>query len=350
MSQVNHRGLHQGWGKAGCDRVAATQPRVHWVLQFFHNPPNSDTDYGIYDVRTGVNACPCTRGCTDTVRVCTESWLPEKKTPLPHRGIEHASTACRSDALPTKPHPHPWAAAQKQLGYALCPEQRLKINKAIRYALSNGSKSTRLYAMPWATAQNQQGYPLCTEQRLKINKAFRYALSNGSKTIRLYAMHWATAQNRSKKVLLLHKHRWNKYMKPINGNICTFPTYLGQHFIFILSPVNNIRHQTSHVPRSGELRTQKLKSHLVRTQSLNVLPLKPGVGQNIAIHATLTARDFFLAYFYTSGPFTCIFSKTSPDFPLCWLWLTHGSCVGPQNKIGHPAGCRFLCWVPAEYK
>ena len=30
--------------------------------------------------------------------------------------------------------------------------------------------------------------------------------------------------------------------------------------------------------RGGELRVQKLKSHLVRTQSLNVLPLKPGVG------------------------------------------------------------------------
>ena len=49
------------------------------------------------------------------------------------------------------------------------------------------------------------------------------------------------------------------------------------------------------LPRSGELRTQKLKSHLVRTQSLNVLPLKPGVGQYTAIHATLTARDFFLS-------------------------------------------------------
>ena len=95
--------------------------------------------------------------------------------------------------------------------------------------------------------------------------------------------------------------------------------------------------------RSGELRTQKLKSHLVRTQSLNVLPLKPGVDQFIAMHATLTARDFFLAYFYTSSPFTCIFSKTPPDFSLCWLWLTHGSCVGPQNKLGHPAGCRFPC-------
>ena len=107
---------------------------------------------------------------------------------------------------------------------------------------------------------------------------------------------------------------------------------------------------SSFLCRSGELWTQKLKSHLVRTQSLNVLPLKPGVGQYIAIHATFTARDFFLAYFYPSGPFTCIFSQTSPDFSLCWLWLTHGSCVGPQNKIGHPAGCRFLCWVPTEYK
>ena len=27
-----------------------------------------------------------------------------------------------------------------------------------------------------------------------------------------------------------------------------------------------------------------------------------------------------------------------------------GSCVGAQNKIGHPAGCRFPCWVPMECK
>ena len=27
-----------------------------------------------------------------------------------------------------------------------------------------------------------------------------------------------------------------------------------------------------------------------------------------------------------------------------------GSCVGPQNKIGHPAGCRFPCLEPTEYK
>ena len=46
----------------------------------------------------------------------------------------------------------------------------------------------------------------------------------------------------------------------------------------------------------------------------SILPLKPGVGQYIAIHATLTARDFSLVYFYPSGPFTCIFSKTAPVF------------------------------------
>ena len=36
----------------------------------------------------------------------------------------------------------------------------------------------------------------------------------------------------------------------------------------------SIQPVTASLPRSGELRTQKLKSHLVRTQSLNVLPLK----------------------------------------------------------------------------
>ena len=74
-------------------------------------------------------------------------------------------------------------------------------------------------------------------------------------------------------------------------------------------------------PRSGELRTQKSKSHLMRTQSLKVL-FK--IRRYIAMHATLTGRDFFLANFYTSGPFICIFSKTSPDFFLCWLRLTPG--------------------------
>ena len=67
----------------------------------------------------------------------------------------------------------------------------------------------------------------------------------------------------------------------------------------------------------GELWTQKLKLHLMRTLSLQVLPWKPGVGQYIAMHALLTAGDFFLSNVYPFGPFACIFSRTSSKFFLC---------------------------------
>ena len=52
----------------------------------------------------------------------------------------------------------------------------------------------------------------------------------------------------------------------------------------------------------------------------------------------------FLLYFYPSGPFTCVFFflKSLPIFPV--LAVTNAcSSVGLQNKIGHPAGCRFPC-------
>ena len=76
------------------------------MFECFHNPLTSDIDYGIFNVRSDVSACDCTRGCTDTcTRVCTENWLWEKNL-LPHRGIEPA--ACRSDALPTELHSHPF--------------------------------------------------------------------------------------------------------------------------------------------------------------------------------------------------------------------------------------------------
>ena len=95
--------------------------------------------------------------------------------------------------------------------------------------------------------------------------------------------------------------------------------------------------------RSGELRTQKLKSHLVRTQSLNVLPLKPGIGQYIAIHATLTARDFFFAYFYPSGPFTCIFPKPLPISPVLAVVNTWFLCRPAEQVTLLDAGSRVEC-------
>ena len=100
--------------------------------------------------------------------------------------------------------------------------------------------------------------------------------------------------------------------------------------------------------RSGEMRTRKLRSHSLRTQSWKVLPLKPGAGQYIAMHATPTARDFFLANFYPTGPFTWFFSQKNMSrvFPVLVVAKT-GFCVVTQNKVGHPAHLyRQLIEVP----
>ena len=61
---------------------------------------------------------------------------------------------------------------------------------------------------------------------------------------------------------------------------------------------------------------QKSKSHLVRTQILNVLSLKPGVGQYMAMHATLTARDFFLPFSALPVHSPAFFPKPLPISPV----------------------------------
>ena len=59
---------------------------------------------------------------------------------------------------------------------------------------------------------------------------------------------------------------------------------------------------------------QELRSHLLRIKSSKGLPLKLRVGQNIAMHASPTARDFFSSKFYLPGQFTFIFSKLLLSF------------------------------------
>ena len=107
-----------------------------------------------------------------------------------------------------------------------------------------------------------------------------------------------------KKVWLTHGHdrRTSRKISSLTVWVCSHP----QRTAFELSSLT-----------WGAADAEIKVSHLMRTQSLKVLPLKPGVGQCIAKHATLTATDFFLGNFYPSGPFICIFSKTSPKFFLC---------------------------------
>ena len=98
--------------------------------------------------------------------------------------------------------------------------------------------------------------------------------------------------------------------------------------------------------RNGVLRTHKFKTHLLRNQSSKVLPFKSGAGPYIAMHAMPTARDFFLANFYPSGLFACIFFPESLPSVFSVLTVANiGSCVGSQNEIGQPAGDSRVEWL-----
>ena len=85
----------------------------------------------------------------------------------------------------------------------------------------------------------------------------------------------------------------------------------------------------------------------MRTQSLKVLPLKPGVGQCIAIMLRLLPGISSLLISTLPYHSPTFFPKPLPNifvFVFDVLAVANvGSCVGPQNKIGHPAGCRFPC-------
>ena len=67
-----------------------------------------------------------------------------------------------------------------------------------------------------------------------------------------------------------------------------------------------------------------------------VLPLKPGAGPYLAMHATPTARDFFLSKFYPSVHSSLFFPKPPQILPVLAV-ANNGSCMGLQSKRGHPA-------------
>ena len=76
---------------------------------------------------------------------------------------------------------------------------------------------------------------------------------------------------------------------------------------------------------------------LLRSPSSNALYFEPWAGPYIAMNAANDVRDFFLANFYPPAPFIWIcFQNCFRAFSVLAVANT-GSCVGSQNKIGHPA-------------
>ena len=77
------------------------------VFQCFHNPLDSDMDFGILNVCTDVNACNRTRGCVDTLRESALKVDSGRKIPC----CTGESNLCRWRAgpvlQPTELHPIP---------------------------------------------------------------------------------------------------------------------------------------------------------------------------------------------------------------------------------------------------
>ena len=70
-----------------------------------------------------------------------------------------------------------------------------------------------------------------------------------------------------------------------------------------------------------------------------VLPLKPGVGQNTAMHVSRTVRNFS-HLIVTSTQFSFIYFKPSVNFVIALAVANVDSWLGPQMKMGHPACCQ----------
>ena len=92
-------------------KPAATESRYPncnacWVFQCFHNSPNSNMDYAIFNVCTNVNARDCTWGCADTVRESALKVDSERKFPCRNgesnlRQRRAGPTLCQLSYIPT---------------------------------------------------------------------------------------------------------------------------------------------------------------------------------------------------------------------------------------------------------
>ena len=56
------------WGKPAVTELRYSTYSTCWVIQYLHNPQNSDMNCEIFNMYADVNACDCTPGYTDTAR------------------------------------------------------------------------------------------------------------------------------------------------------------------------------------------------------------------------------------------------------------------------------------------
>ena len=111
----------------------------------------------------------------------------------------------------------------------------------------------------------------------------------------------------------------------------------------ITMPSSATRSPLDSSPCNGELRTQKLKSPSGENTELKRSPFEAW-GRPVYCHTR---------YVYCQGLLSCLFLpfrsihlhffQNLSRFLAVLAVANTGPCVGPQNKVGHPSGCRFPC-------
>ena len=96
-----------------------------------HNPPNSDMDYRIFNLRAGVNACDCTRGCTDTERGSALKVDSGRKI-LCHTGELNLRQRRAGPMI-------------YQLGYIPIPVSKIKTHEQFRFFFFQGTNKRLFY-------------------------------------------------------------------------------------------------------------------------------------------------------------------------------------------------------------
>ena len=129
-----------------------------------------------------------------------------------------------------------------------------------------------------------------------------------------------------------------------------FQTWSKVEFYIFIYIHEGLALQASSATCSGELQTPEIEVQSGENTELKCSPFKAW-SRSVYSHTCYTHCQGFLLCLLL--PFRSIhlhFFQNLSWFFLCWQWLTHGSSVGLQNKIGHLAWGRCLCWVPMEYK
>ena len=123
-------------------------------------------------------------------------------------------------------------------------------------------------------------------------------------------------------------------------SVCLF---LSLHFSGIFSVSFSPSTSTSIYPPQWGAADAEIKVPSYENTELERSPFKAW-SRSVCSHTCYAYCQGFLPGLFL--PFQSIhlhFFQNLSQFFLCWLWLTHGSSVGPLNKIGHPARGRFPC-------